>query len=321
VEATLSQFIAESGWTWNQYLQMKSFEDGIRWDMRERALQVSGSLNALKDSGVRVEKAVGSASKAIQGAVRAEGTATREVLDDGFSRLETGLETGFNQVSDKLGQIDQSLWRVEDTLQAGFVSIHFDLQTVQSSLTDMSAKFDYGFNQLSVRLGSMNDSLEELKAIAKTPEQTWAFEQFAIARNAAERGLFEEALVYTTRAIEGHQSHTGFMIEHRFHLFLGLLRQGDLLNKSSEVIDLALAEKAFVNAARYARATHKEDAGRSLCYAGHAAIWQGNSPLALKYTDAALELHPSLPGAHYQRARLKFQLDDSEGALSSLKKR
>jgi tetratricopeptide (TPR) repeat protein len=316
----MSEYIHGSGWTWNQYLQMKSFEDGIRWDIRDSALKVSGSLDALKDSGVRVEKAVGSASKAIQGAVRAEGAATRETLDSGFSRVETGLESGFSQVNEGLGRIDQSLERVEDTLHAGFVRLHFDLEDVQASLTDMSAKFDYGFSQLSNQLGSINDTLEQLKVIAKTPEQTWAFEQFAIAREAVQRGLFEEALIYVTRAIDGHQSHTGFLLEHRFHHFLGTLRQGDLLNRTGGVVDLALAEKSFVNAARYARVTHKEDAGRSLCCAGHAAIWQGNVPLALQHTEAALELHPGLPEAHYQRARLKFHVEDVKGALPSLKR-
>ena len=104
-------------------------------------------------SGVRVERAIGSASKAIQGTVRSEGAATRQALDGGFSRVEAGMESGFRQVGEGLERIDASLDRVEETLQTGFMRLHFDLEDVQASLTEMSAKFDYGFAQLSTQSG------------------------------------------------------------------------------------------------------------------------------------------------------------------------
>ena len=56
----------------------------------------------------------------------------------------------------------------------------------------LNAKFDWGFSQLIAGIGRTNDSLEELIATAKTPAETWAYEQHEIARDAIRRELYPE---------------------------------------------------------------------------------------------------------------------------------
>ena len=217
-------------------------------------------------------------------------------------------------------RIEGALNRLDQNMQTGFVALSFDLKDVQATLSDMSAKFDYGFAELSTQLGSIRDTLEELLRLAKNPEQTWAYEQYEIARDAFGRGLFAESLQFVSRAIEGHQSHTGYPLEHRFHHFRGVLRLGDHRNQNGEIVDLKLAEADFINAARCANVTHPTDAARALCMGGFAAYAQGNAAGAMQLTDNAVRFHPRLPEANFQLAKISLHLGKAEEGLSWLVK-
>jgi len=244
---------------------------------------------------------------------------------DALSERGVGIEHAVSRVSEGLVRIEHeieetnlNLEQIDDTLRQGFVILHFDLEKVAQSLTDMSALFEWSFGKLNTRLGAIHDTLEELLRTAKNPEQTWAFEQFEIARDAFERCLFEESLQYVTRAIHGHQSHTGYLLEHRFHHLLGAIRLGDNKNTSENVVNLPEAEMAFLAASRYAASAYKEDASRAMCCAGHAAYCQGKVALAEQYTKNALRLHQKLPQGHYQLARIMVHVNNVHDGLLSL---
>ena len=155
---------------YRDYLQTKSFVDDVRWEISQNALKVSASIDDLKNEGL------------------------------------TQLREGFGEVADGLGEISGRLDDVDQSLTKGFITLHYDLDFIQSSLTELSAKFDWGIGQLQTAIGGVNDSIQELIRIAKTPEQTWAFEQFDIARDAFRRQLFDDALDHVNRAIQGFQS-------------------------------------------------------------------------------------------------------------------
>lgn len=179
----MAQYVYHPDRKYRDHLQAEAYLQDIRWEISSRALKVGASVDALKEQGIHIESAVAAGAAA----VTEQGEATRAILGEGFDRVGEGLET------------------LADVNAAGFVRLHMDLNEVNSSLHEMSAKFDYGLGQISSRLGAINDTLEELKRIAQNPEQTWAFEQYEIARDAYKRELYEEALQYVTRAIGGHQ--------------------------------------------------------------------------------------------------------------------
>ena len=208
---------------------------------------------------------------------------------------------------------------LNDAVSSGFEQLSFDMQAISSGITELTSVFEWGFSELIAGVGRMNDLLSELVQIAKTPAQTWAYEQFEIARDAFRQGLYEEALDYLNRSIEGYGSNTGYKIEYRFHFLLGTIRMGSFQNTVQGIVNLIEAENAFLNAARYARQDFPNEAGRAFLSAGWTAYCQGKMPDAKQYTEQALSLYPDLPEAHFQSAKIQMHVGNPDGALPFLK--
>jgi tetratricopeptide (TPR) repeat protein len=166
------------------------------------------------------------------------------------------------------------------------------------------ATLQWGFSELLLSCGGLQDSLHQLIAIARTPSQTWAYEQFEIARDEFERQLYSESLESLRRAIDGHGSNAGYKTEYRFHFLLGTIRLGSYRNSDPTIVKPEEAELAFVNSARYAEHNHPEEAARALTSAGRAAFVQGQLARASECTRRALSLSPRHAPALYQLARL-----------------
>jgi tetratricopeptide (TPR) repeat protein len=226
--------------------------------------------------------------------------------------MNKDLRDGFSEVSSRLDEVDQ-------TLVHGFVTLHSDLLSIDGALSELSAKFDWGIIRLETAISSVRDSLEDLIRLAKTPEQTWAYEQFSIARDAFQRGLYPEALDHAEWAISGYQSHPGYKLEHRFHHLVGMIRRGDHKNCSSEIVNLARAEQAYLHAARYAGESHKADAGLALCAAGWVAYCQNKINEAGVYTQQALN-YVNLPEANYQMAKIYMHQGNLDSGLEYLRR-
>jgi tetratricopeptide (TPR) repeat protein len=281
----MSAYVYGSGMSYKAYLQAKSFVDDIRWDISEVNLNVSASKEALEQQGFRIEQAV-----------ERSGAAVANRLD-----------------------------RVGDALSAGFLTIHAnlgeirtDLRSIEGRINEFSAKFDWGIARLEAAIGGVQDSLQELIRLAKNPEHTWAWEQFAIAWDAFNRNLYPESLEYVERAINGHQGHTGYRLEHRFHDLLAWIRRGDYQN-AGDLMDLPKAEEAYLNSARYAGATHRLGAARSLLGAGWVAYCQGKIAEAQSHTERALGF-AEFGELNYQLAKILMHRHAVEPALGYLAK-
>jgi tetratricopeptide (TPR) repeat protein len=315
----MSQYVHRSGWSYEQYLQTKSFVDDARWDINQNALKVGGSIDALAESRARIENTVLTGTGVMQETVLSSLDDAGERIEDVVTNTSSATQDVIrSEMSSTRNSMQHGLSRLEGTVSSGFVRLHFDLDKIHSSTQEMSARFDYGLSQLNTKLGAINDSLEELKRLAKNPEQTWSYEQYEIARDAFARGLFEEALTYASRAVDGHQSHTGYLLDHRVHYFLGVVRLGDYRNTSSDVLNFPMAEKAFLSAARYARTNYPSDAARALCCAGFAAYAQGKSSDAEKFTEQAVALNGQLPEARYQLSKVLFHKGEPKKGLPHL---
>lgn len=216
--------------------------------------------------------------------------------------LQTAVAEGFEQVSEGLEQIS------------------YDLRALSEGISELTAAFHWGFSELLIAVGHVNDTLAQLVRIAKTPAQTWAYEQFEIARDAFRQELYPEALEYLNRAINGHVGNTGYKLEYRFHYLWGTIRLGSSKNTAPDILNLNDAENAFLSAARYARRDEPNEAGRAFLAAGWAAYCQGKMDTAWQYTEQAVALFPALPEAHFQLGKIQMHVGESEKALVPLRR-
>lgn len=160
---------------------------------------------------------------------------------------------------------------------------------------------DWGFSALIAATTRLGDKLEELIQVAKTPSQTWALEQFEMARDSTRKGLYPEAIEFLKNAIGGFASHTGNITEWRFHFLLGVVRLGHLNNISKRDINLIESVESFIASARYASSDAPIEAARSFMFAARAANLQGNYDRASELALKGLTLSP-LAGLYYESA-------------------
>jgi tetratricopeptide (TPR) repeat protein len=221
-------------------------------------------------------------------------------------------------------------------VSSGFERLSFEVNALTAEISKLGSVFQWGFSELLMDTARLNDTLDNLLKVAKTPAQTWAYEQFEIARDAFKRGLYEDALDYINRAINGHGSQTGYKLEGRFHYLLGTIRLGDFNNNSPNIIDLAKAEQAFLDAAKYVTPESevtkqwriesgsygflkaRGQAYLSCLAAGWAAYCQGKIDDAERHTQLALK--SEFPAAYFQMAKIWMHKGSVEPAIESLRK-
>jgi len=208
----------------------------------------------------------------------------------------------------------QQMRSLEETGKAtreGFLLVSQDLKSIETTLSEstdtlarsidtLNHNIEWGFHSVLVRLGGIASSVEDLVRITSSPAMTWALEQFEVAQDEFERRLYPESLASLNRAINGFGSHVGSVSTCEFHFLLGTIRLGDFSNTSSDIVNLQLAETAFLAAARYA--TSKENSALALLCAGRAAFLEGRLTAAQKHLEAALSFDDG-SAIRYQLAR------------------
>lgn len=291
----MSHYVFGSSLSYTDYLQARSFENSFRSEVRGQTRAIIATVDQLRESNIEIVRGAKSAIAGESG------------------RLSTVVSQGFSQVSEELRYLSSAM-------SEGFDRVAGELRDVSRGIRELSSTFEWGFSQLLVSLGTANDSLQELVRISKTPAQTWAYEQFDIARDAFRKDLFEEALRYVNHAVSGFGGNTGYALEHRFHILLGTLRIGSTSNTSDAVVNLPLAEQAFANAARYARRDHPREAARAYLAAGWASYCQGDMKAARQHTEAATALVPDLAEAQFQLGKILMHLGESAAAMQPLRR-
>jgi hypothetical protein len=186
-------------------------------------------------------------------------------------------------------------------------------------LTELNSNFHWGFSEILMSLGGVAVSLNELIRIAQNPSKIWAYEQFDDARAAHRKQLFPEAAEYVNRAINGHANHMGYNLEYRFHYFLGVLRVGSFGNNTREIVNLAQAKAAFLNAARCAVHDEPKEAAKAYLGAGWASYCQGQMGESRTYSEQACLLDPSLSEAFFQLAKVLMYLNDTNAGVKHLR--
>lgn len=183
-----------------------------------------------------------------------------------------------------------------------------DLQeATESGFRHIGSILEWGFSEVIVQISRTNDLLTDIRNLAENRSLTWAYEQFNRARDRYRRGHFLEALESVDKAINGHGTELGDSTEHRFHYLRGIIRLGSLKNHSSDVVDLAEAEQAFLTSAKYAVHDFPAEAADSLMCAAHAANLLGHYADAAEYAERGLRLRDTA-GLRYENARALLQL-------------
>ncbi|MEK6301831.1 MAG: hypothetical protein AABO41_14060 [Acidobacteriota bacterium] len=206
------------------------------------------------------------------------------------------------------------LTSLSSSVSSGFEQISLDLERISTGIGELNATFYWGFSELLAVAGRINDSLDDLVRLVGNPAQTWAYNQFEIARDAFRKRLYEEAIEYLDRAINGYGSETGYKIEYRFHFLLGTI-----MIESPEIVNPASAERAFLSSARYAWQDEPREAALALLGAGWAAYCQGKMSEAERYTEQAIALNDSLAEAYFQLAKVQMHTRKPDQALPRLR--
>lgn len=199
-----------------------------------------------------------------------------------------------------------------------------ELRNMDGTLREIGARLDWGFSDLLKANQQMNQTLEELLKTAKSPSQTWAFEQFDMAREAHSRGLDKEALEYINNAINGFQGQTGNKLDPRFHFLKGSILLGSVQHHDPEIVDVQAAKQCFEDAARYAAGSKDEEtrlfAAEAYCHAAFAAYCLDDMVAGDNLCTQALTADPKLAEAYYLAAKISSRQGKESVAFRCVRK-
>jgi tetratricopeptide (TPR) repeat protein len=224
-----------------------------------------------------------------------------------------------DQTASILMGIESSTRVVSEGIYAGFSMLGGQMEMIGQEISGLNASFQWGFAQMIAQMGGMSASLQELIEIARTPVQTWAYNQFEIARENFRKGLYTNCLKRLDKAINGDQTSAGYEEDWRFHQMIGVVRLG-FFGCETKLIDLAQAEQAFLLAAGYAKVDEPQEAARAFLSAGWSAFVRGELPVALRHTEQAIALDANLTEALFQAAKIQMASGAPRRALSVLRK-
>ena len=240
---------------------------------------------------------------------------TKELIASNEQLSESGLQILGENLDQGFTAISESIEYLASAVEQGTEEI---VSAVLCSGSKIVRALNWGFTEVLVSLGQMSINLAELIKLTRTPSQTWACEQFEIARDEFRRQLYSEALESVTRAIEGLGSNPGVKTEFRFHFLAGTIRLGSYKNSSPEVVNPKLAEQEFLAAARYATTDYPMDAAQAFICAARAALVQGRIGAAIEHARKGLSFDPTHIAGLYVLARALFLKGDLREATDRL---
>ena len=204
---------------------------------------------------------------------------------------------------------------VQHEIRASTDEITFHLQETVDQLLTLNWEMRV-MNNFFKEVSNTLDNI--LESVAHT-EKSWAYAQFQDAMFAYERELYEEALEYVTRAIEGNSGHTGYALDFRFYNLQGVLRLGTGTNVDEKIVDSKKAKEAFLKSARYSFKDYPHEAANAFLCAGKSAFVEGNIREALDYTKDAIEINDQLEDAYFQYGKFLLLSDNKGKAVPLLK--
>ena len=233
---------------------------------------------------------------------RIEGAISKQTLDLIANDRElsaAGIEV-FENATDSM---NESLIGISTTLD----EVTLNTRDISRSIDRMSALVSDHLARISIQLTGIGTSLETLIEISRSPEQTWALEQFDVARDAFSRKLTSEALEYVNRSLNGYRDRSGYPLDHRFHILKGLILRGSASEDGWELVDLEKAIESFRTACKYARSVDQKSVTVSLIYQAQCEYALGRIDDAVATLQAAASGESNNPKVHYWLGKLHFR--------------
>jgi len=216
--------------------------------------------------------------------------AAREAADRGAQRVEAGIADGASHVAGAVGELSS------------------EVQTARELM-------EWGFSAILDEVEEMRVTLQALLKCVRNPSQTWAYEQFDIARSNFLKGNYEDCLKRLDYATDGYQTHLGYPEGWQFHLL-----KADVYMQCPDrsLIDPPKAEKSFLAAAKYADTAQIR--AKALTGSAVAAYVQGHMEDAEKHAEQACDMEPAFAEPWFQLARIRLNRRDSDGAWQAARK-
>jgi hypothetical protein len=243
-------------------------------------------------------------------------------INESADRLSGSIEASANKVSNAVTKAGlatvEAIQLASDRNQEALEVLNFSIENVGRSIEVQSSLIGHGFSRTVAELGGINTTLKELLATARTPSQTWALEQYEIAKNAFELKLDSEALESLDRAINGFQNQTGYSLEPRFHFLCGTIKLGGIDRLGTDCVDLPGAEAAFLQAARVAPLELKNLRANCFAMAAQAACYLRAPDRTLKHASSAIQEYPHCANAHFISAKVFVSCEDEMNGKNAL---
>jgi len=304
----MTSYVYGSRWTYKDFLQAKEFDNSIKLAIENQTLKQIASDRELARDGARLYREASAANTDRIVVSNVEST----------NRILVGQAEAANQITGAVA--DHARLTAE-----GFTLIHYDLERAVRAVGEageaierQTALLDWRLSEVVGGLGKIDTSLDTLIKLSRTPSQTWAYEQFEIARESFNRGLFSEAKNALDHAVNGYGSHTGYPLEPRFHYLLGTIYLTATGEGTENIVDLAASEKAFLRSAQVAGKQDVEMASRAYCAAGYAAYCQGGIEGARKHLDLAKSLDPRNAEAFFLSGKVYAHAGLAEAMVGDL---
>lgn len=226
----------------------------------------------------------------------------REVSFEVSGSIKTLIDSTYEHSLAQIRAINEAKdGQIEATYQVVYAVDDLKRAT-ETGFNKVGSILDWGFSEIAILQGRTNDLLSAIKGLIESPSSNWAYEQFRKARELERQGLFEESLDFVDRAINGHGDNVGDYTEFIFHFLRGGLLLGSKRNDSSDFINPVEAEKAFLQAARYAEYDDPSEAAAALLYAARSAFVAERYNDALNHALKGVKLG-EMAGLYYEVAR------------------
>ncbi len=240
--------------SYNDYLQNMEYVNDVRYEISSQTRELVASNEQINDG-----------------------------LLEGIENLSGTVSEGFDQLSGKLGDIEDAVY-------------------------SLNATFQWGFSNVLLSLGRLNDTITDLKTLMENPAKAWAYEQYFDARKAFLNGWHKESYELIQHAINGHGSNTGYKLEFRFHFLLGENLLGNGKNHEKDIVDPTAAERSFLDAARYSEKQFPQEAALAYLCASRSAYVQGKAKEALEHVQKARRLDARLLEAQFEASKVLCHL-------------
>jgi tetratricopeptide (TPR) repeat protein len=287
-------FYLSEDFDYRSYLETRSHFDQIPIAIDQQTAALVGGLERLRSANQDNEQAI-----------------------DALQSINSNLSRGLDEANRNLSNIASDT----EEIAAHTYQLMVSNESLLRETSKLAPLLDWGFSSTTSALSEVSSRLDRLINAFESKDQTWAFEQYRIARSLLfQDGLVHESLDYLNRAIEGYKSEPGYPLEPEFFFLRGSIRLGVLDAISVDLVDTAKAIADFEKAARYSKNRDKEIFSRSLAMIGRAYYCSGQPVEAISYFQKALEKgQKGNPEILFNLAKAHAVLGVVDAAMANLK--